>query len=420
MNDCQNLAAGGTSGGIKPRVAWVVHRFTSGGIGPVCIYAARELARQFGWQTTVVGLHEPVDWESDPIGHARMTPLALPEQDTSGFLEWLRANPQDIIITNDVDTLSGFMPYLPLETAHVIQVHDSGARYIASTARNTAFADAVICVAEHFVPKVRNAVKSSGFAGPVRAIHNGADFPTVPARTHHHRPLRLLYMGRMDPLVKGTFDLAGILAAVVDLGIECSLTIAGGECGRLKTRMKNRGLAERVEWLGRIPHAECYTLAATSDVFMMTSRKEPFGMVTIEAMAMGCVPIAWDIDSGTREIVIDGECGLLVPIGSARRFAKAIAGLDRDRHLLNRMSNAASERARSRFSASHMASELENFLMKSPRNPSRVARTGIPSPVASSPPRQAAATRSDGLRALARAFLEDHPRAATWALKHII
>ena len=35
----------------------------------------------------------------------------------------------------------------------------------------------------------------------------------------------------------------------------------------------------------------------------MLSRVEPFGMATIECMGMGCLPVAWDIQTGTREIL---------------------------------------------------------------------------------------------------------------------
>jgi len=38
-------------------------------------------------------------------------------------------------------------------------------------------------------------------------------------------------------------------------------------------------------------------------------------MVTVEAMSMGCVPVAWDIATGTREIIQEGQTGLFAPLG---------------------------------------------------------------------------------------------------------
>lgn len=406
----------------RPRVVWVVHRFTSGGIGPVCLYAARELARRCGWRTSVVALHEPGGSGSrGSDSTSRIVALDLPEHDTTGFLQWLAENPQDIVITNDVETLAPCMPHFPREILHVIQVHDSGARYIAATARNSAFADGIVCVADYFTDKVRTAVGRQGFTGPVAAVHNGADFPEVPPRSLHTGPLRLLFMGRMDPLVKGTFDLAAILDAAVRMEVDCRLRIAGGTCARLESRFERLGLADRVEWLGRIPHEHCYDAAAASDIFLMTSRKEPFGMVTIEAMAMGCVPIAWDIESGTREIMVPGESGLLAAVGRERDFASAIARLDRDRGLLMRMARAASARVRSRFTAAHMAADIEHFLEGLGPRQGRRSLPGLPSvakaPAASN--ERPSRCLKDLIRGTIRCHLEERPKAAAWALKHV-
>lgn len=411
-----------TEGVEGPRVVWVVHRFTSGGIGPVCHYAAKELALRHGWRTTVVALHEsPGECETGSC-HPRMVALDLPEHDTTPFLDWLESNPQDIIITNDVETLAPCMPHFPKGALHVIQVHDSGARYIAATARNSIYADGIICVAEHFAGKVRETLKHRGFLGPVAAVLNGADFPEIPPRSIHQGPLRLLFMGRMDPLVKGTFDLAEILHAAISMGVDCKLAIAGGFCDRLDSRFKRLQLSERVVWLGRIPHEKCYEIAAASDIFMMTSRKEPFGMVTIEAMAMGCVPIAWDVDSGTLEIIVPGESGLLARLGSPKNFAAAITKLDNDRDLLLSMSRAASIRARSRFTAAHMANDLEHYLGGlGPREgrcftPGKPALANVPGPSTHS----GSHGIKDLLRGWVRRQLEVNPKAAAWALKHVL
>ena len=408
--------------GRGPRVVWVVHRFTSGGIGPVCIYAARELARRYGWRTTVVALHEPKGSGQETYREPRMVALDLPEHDTTGFVKWLSAHPQEVVITNDVETVAPCMQHFPKGTLHVIQVHDSGARYIAAAVRNSPFADGIICVANYFTGKVRQAVSRNRFNGSIATVHNGADFPLMPQRCRHAGQLRILYMGRMDPLVKGTFDLADILKATARMGADFRLSIAGGTCPRLEARFTRFGLSDRVKWLGRIPHEQCYEIAAESDILMMTSRKEPFGMVTIEAMSMGCVPIAWDIESGTREIIVAGESGLLAPIGNTDSFAAAIASLNNDRELLLRMGRAASERVRTRFRSEDMAASLEQFLggltpwegrsFSTGQTKLMDARTSHTSP----PPRRIMGF----VRDLIRRFLEERPKAAAWALKHFI
>jgi hypothetical protein len=55
----------------------------------------------------------------------------------------------------------------------------------------------------------------------------------------------------------------------------------------------------------------------------MLSRVEPFGMATVECMGMGCLAAAWDIDTGTREIVASGECAL-APLGDYDQLADGV------------------------------------------------------------------------------------------------
>ena len=47
-------------------------------------------------------------------------------------------------------------------------------------------------------------------------------------------------------------------------------------------------------------------------------------MTTIEAMSMGCLPVAWNIDTGTREIVRHDETGLFAPLGDIVALSKTV------------------------------------------------------------------------------------------------
>lgn len=61
-----------------------------------------------------------------------------------------------------------------------------------------------------------------------------------------------------------------------------------------------------------------------ASVLLLTSRSEAFGLVLVEAMAAGCLPIAYDIAYGPGDLIRDGENGWLVPAGDVDALAEAV------------------------------------------------------------------------------------------------
>lgn len=80
------------------------------------------------------------------------------------------------------------------------------------------------------------------------------------------------------------------------------------------------------------------------DVFVHASDREPFGIVVIEAMALG-KPVIAGSEGGPAEIVTDGEDGLLVPYGDDRSLANAILRYLDDHAFAVRVGAAARVRA---------------------------------------------------------------------------
>jgi glycosyltransferase involved in cell wall biosynthesis len=108
----------------------------------------------------------------------------------------------------------------------------------------------------------------------------------------------------------------------------------------LKGEAKSRGLIDRVMFVGHTDQAhKCYE---ESDVFVYASPKEGFGMVIAEAQASGLPVICYDCLAGPRDIVCDGESGILIPLGDVEALADAMRQLAFNDELRLTMSKKAS------------------------------------------------------------------------------
>ncbi|MCD0482083.1 glycosyltransferase [Streptacidiphilus sp. ASG 303] len=114
---------------------------------------------------------------------------------------------------------------------------------------------------------------------------------------------------------------------------------SGPEEERLRRQCTALGLDGSVEFAGRtgdVPGA-----LARASVFALSSRGEGFPLSLMEAMECGVPCVAFDCAPGVREIVRDGEDGLLVPMGHTTGLAHRLGRLMDDRELRDAMGDRA-------------------------------------------------------------------------------
>ena len=78
--------------------------------------------------------------------------------------------------------------------------------------------------------------------------------------------------------------------------------------GSGKENLKN--LSQKPIFTGQIPHNQVLEKMKESDIFILPSKNETFGMVYLEAMASGCITVC-SKDDGIDGIITDGENGFL-------------------------------------------------------------------------------------------------------------
>lgn len=102
----------------------------------------------------------------------------------------------------------------------------------------------------------------------------------------------------------------------------------GPERSKAETYCRDHGLRQRVFFLGNVPNLE--EVVGGSDLFLLPSEAESFGMAALEAMASE-VPVISTQAGGLPEVVDDGVNGYLLPVGDVDGMAaRAIEILSND------------------------------------------------------------------------------------------
>jgi glycosyltransferase involved in cell wall biosynthesis len=174
-------------------------------------------------------------------------------------------------------------------------------------------------------------------------------------------------IGRLEP-GKGQAVFLQAAARVVEAAPEARFAVVGGallgsegsypeDLRRLAVEL---GIADRVHFAGH--QADVYPWYDALDVAVNASHIESFGLVLLEAMALG-KPLVATAVQGPVEIVEDGVSGLLVPPGDPGRLAEAVWRILGDQGLASSLGHAAAERAKV-FSEECMAERFAELLRR--------------------------------------------------------
>jgi glycosyltransferase involved in cell wall biosynthesis len=104
------------------------------------------------------------------------------------------------------------------------------------------------------------------------------------------------------------------------------------------------GIAERVRWLGFVNQTQLPAVYVASDMLLLPSSYEPFGLVANEAMLCGCPAIISDRVGAKFDLVRKGETGFVYPCGDINLFSERLRQLLTDPAARARMAAAARER----------------------------------------------------------------------------
>jgi glycosyltransferase involved in cell wall biosynthesis len=150
-----------------------------------------------------------------------------------------------------------------------------------------------VAVSRHIADRI-SAVNADAV---VDAVYAGVDPEPGPTTGPERRDL--LYIGRLEFEQKGLDLLVDALEIVLRARPGTRLRIAGDGPGgeRLAQLLSSRGLAGAVDWLGRIEGRAKWDALRRAAVVLMPSRFETFGLVALEAMAVGTPVVGFNLPS---------------------------------------------------------------------------------------------------------------------------
>jgi len=135
----------------------------------------------------------------------------------------------------------------------------------------------------------------------------------------------------------------------------------GPDRKNLENLIKKLKLENNVILLGR--RKEIPKLLKSSNIFVLPSRREAFGLVNLEAMITPLPVIASKV-GGIPEIIKDGETGILVESENEKELAQALEKLIPNSPLREEMAKKGFLRVKENFSAQKMAEEHEKLYME--------------------------------------------------------
>ncbi|MBL4757454.1 MAG: glycosyltransferase [Rhizobiales bacterium] len=199
----------------------------------------------------------------------------------------------------------------------------------------------------------------------IKVVHNGMEFPPRPDeqqiaafRKSHSLPEKAKVVGGILRFSEEKQPQLWIDTAAEVIKTRPDAMAIGFGGGEMLKKMRNYvellGLQDRVLLPGVTD--EAWLAAASMDVFVMTSRKEGFPNVLLEAQGMG-VPVVCTATGGMPETYIEGKTGISVPEATPKALARECLLLLDDNNRLQFMGKHAYEHVRKEYNVNRMVEE---------------------------------------------------------------
>jgi glycosyltransferase involved in cell wall biosynthesis len=166
----------------------------------------------------------------------------------------------------------------------------------------------------------------------------------------------VLWVGRIAAIKGLKYLICAFESVLKQVDARLIIVGEGSEQNALENLVIQKGLQGKVRFAGF--QSNPYRYMSRSSVFAFPSLSEGFGMVLVEAMACGLPVVSTDCIAGPSEVLQNGRCGILVPVGDADALAKGIVRILTNPQLREQLIAAAANRATD-FEATNVVASYE-------------------------------------------------------------
>jgi glycosyltransferase involved in cell wall biosynthesis len=336
---------------------------TSGGLGTYTLTLAEGL-RKRGWE-----IHFLVTHGHNDDYYANMKKIASRCHDLSLLslsykklkiaIDIVNDIEPDILLLNHCSLLHYSLPFI-FATIKPVSILHNDIELIYNVARRCSkrifrWITPSKALAEHF----RHYVEKNSH-DRIKVIQHGVDvdrFFNKRSFSVLKRP-RISFIGNIG-IHKGADILPDIFELVKRGFKDIEITIIGEGPLRisLEERLNVKGI--KASFTGYITREQINEILNNTEILLLPTRVEGFGLVIVEAMLCGAVPISSCLLGITDDIIENGVTGILVESGNVDGFANAVVSLLKNHEKLISMSKTARETALSRYSAEIMLDKYE-------------------------------------------------------------
>ena len=205
----------------------------------------------------------------------------------------------------------------------------------------------------------------------VHCVYNGLTLNSpVVCEMPFAAPYRLLAVGRFCR-TKGFVELLTMMARLRREGFPVRLTLVGDGEWRFRLRALRRrlGLEQVVDMPGFVPHDHILDFIRSHDMLVVPSvvhdngDRDGIPNVTMEALSCAMPVVATDV-CGIREVIIDGETGMLVPQRDPAALAAAVRRMLADRDAARRMAENGRQRVLHMFDSQANIQALRDLYLR--------------------------------------------------------